>query len=98
MIGQLFGCSTLAYFTYRSSFFDVFKSDINMKQYWRNNYLTLIGFSFSLIIGKNFILFFHKICFILNAILYEYVQRKRNNRNKRKNSRLFPFSPNIFVL
>jgi len=55
MIGQLFGWSILAFFTYRSSFFDIFKTDIDLKQYWKNNFLCLIGFSFSTILGKNFI-------------------------------------------
>jgi len=98
MFGQLFGWSILAFFTYRSSFLDIFKTDIDLKQYWKNNFLCLISFGLSIILGKNLILLCHKMYFILNAILYAFSKEKKNNRNKRKNSRLFPSTPNIFVL
>ncbi|KAH0955610.1 hypothetical protein HN011_000451 [Eciton burchellii] len=69
MFGQLFGWSILAFFTYRSSFLDIFKTDIDLKQYWKNNFLCLISFGLSIILGPSMCL----MLYALHSRIIKYI-------------------------
>lgn len=64
-IGQIFGWSILSLYTYKPSFWDIFYTDIKLKEYWFNNMFRLSMFLFSIFTGKN-----HVFYYVYNLYLY----------------------------
>lgn len=53
-IGQLFGWSILALYTYSPIFFEIFNTDVKLKHFIRDNGFRFFTFVFSIIAGKFF--------------------------------------------
>jgi len=64
-IGQLLGWTMLAFCTYTSAFFDIFTTDIKLKEFVKQHAFRLIIFVFSIFAGK--ISFY---CFLVKMYFY----------------------------
>lgn len=60
-VGQLFGWSILALYTYKPSFWDIFTTNVKLREYWLNHLFRLGLFVFSIIAGKNHSFYTHII-------------------------------------
>lgn len=54
---QLFCCLVLAFYSYTPSFWDIYKTDINLKEYLLNHMLRIGIFFFVIMTGKNHLLY-----------------------------------------
>lgn len=61
-IGQLFGWSVLAAYTYMPAFFDIFRADINSKEFIKKHILQLSLFTFSIFAGPATFAFMYALC------------------------------------
>ncbi|XP_012233704.1 transmembrane protein 223 [Linepithema humile] len=61
-IGQLFGWSILALYTYSPTFLEIFNTDVKFKNYIRYNGLRLFTFIFSAVVGPIMYAFIHFLC------------------------------------
>ncbi|XP_036139399.1 transmembrane protein 223 isoform X2 [Monomorium pharaonis] len=61
-VGQLFGWSILAFYTYTPSFWDIFTTDIKFREYWMNHMFRLSMFLFSLLAATTMTLLIYAIC------------------------------------
>lgn len=72
-IGQLFGWSVLAFYTYTPGFFDIFTTDIKFMEFLKEHVIQLSLFTCSIFIGKTYFLLFCSE----NLLLYEYIRVKK---------------------
>lgn len=91
--GQLFGWSVLAFYTYKSSFWDIFTTDIKFKEYYFNHMFRLGLFFFSIVAGPSMLFFIYALCarnikyIILNkggktlSIVTYHMRKKKSNIN-----------------
>ncbi|XP_011865743.1 PREDICTED: uncharacterized protein LOC105560863 isoform X2 [Vollenhovia emeryi] len=61
-LGQIFGWTLLAFYTYKPSFWDIFNTDIKFKEYFSNHLLRLNLFLFSIIAGPFMFFFTYVLC------------------------------------
>lgn len=74
-IGQLIGWLILAVYTYSPSFFDMNRADINWKAYMKDNGFRLLFFCFSILLGKNRLIFIMKICIFISFYIEKIMEQ-----------------------